>query len=118
MKIRIKHLNHQPSAAFSTHLKQQLLPIGEIRQIDEARITLEHRYEESPAFRVAVHLVTPGPDLTADAVDHTLRAALAKAIEEINTKIEDRGASRTRRARGKLQQPAALQPGGKPRPRH
>ena len=117
MKIRIKHLNHQPSIAFTEHLEKQLQPFSEIRQIDEARITLEHRHEESPAFRVALHLVTPGPDFTAEAVDHTLRAALAKAIEDLNDKIEERGASRSRRARGNLQEPAALQPGGKPRSR-
>ena len=117
MKIHIKHLHHQPSASFTAHLEKLLHAFTEIRQIDEARVTLEHRLEASPAFRVALHLVTPGPDFTAEAVDHTLRAALAKAVAELHEKIEDRSANRTRRARGNLQEPAALQPGAKPRSR-
>ena len=117
MKIHIKHLHHQPSASFTAHLEKLLHAFTEIRQIDEARVTLEHRLEASPAFRVALHLVTPGPDFTAEAVDHTLRAALAKAVAELHEKIEDRSANRTRRARGNLQEPAALQPGARPRSR-
>ncbi len=99
MKTLLKHLNHQPSASFTAHLGQQLHAFSEIRQIDEARVTLEHRLEASPAFRVALHLVTPGPDFTAEAVDHTLRAALAKAVAELHDKIGDRGGKGSRRAR-------------------
>ncbi len=115
MKILIEHRNHQPSVSFTAFLKKQLQAFTEIRQIDEARVTLEHRLEASPAFRVALHLVTPGPDFTAEAVDHTLRAALAKVVAELHDKIEDRVVNRTRRARGNLQEPAALQPGARPR---
>ena len=117
MKIHLKHLNHQPSTAFTAHVKTALHAFGEIRQIDEAHVVLEHRTEASPAFRVALHLVTPGPDFTAEAVDHTLRAALEKAVAELHEKIEDRSANRSRRARGNLQESAALQPGAQPRSR-
>ena len=118
MKIHVKHLHHQPSASFTAHLEKQLHAFTEIRQIDEARVTLEHRLEASPPFRVALHLVTPGPDFTAEAVDHTLRAALAKAVEELHDKIEDRVLKRSRRARDNLRELAALQLGAKPRSRH
>lgn len=117
MKIRIKNLNHQPSAAFTAHLEEQLRGVAERRQIDEARVTLEHRLEASPAFYVEVHLVTPGPDFTARAADHTLRAALAKVVAGLHEKMEDRGANRHRRLRGNRQEPAALQPGAIPRSR-
>ncbi len=110
MKTIVKHLNHQSSDSFSAHLEQQLHAFSKIRQIDEAFVTLEHRREASPPFRVAMHLVTPGPDFNADAVDHTLRAALAKAVAELHDKIQDRGANRSRRVRGNLQEPAAQQP--------
>lgn len=110
MKTVIKHLNHQSSASFIAHLEQELQAFNKIRQIDEAFVTLEHRLEASPPFRVALRLVTPGPDFDAEAVDHTLRAALAKAVAELHDKIEDRRASRGRRVRGNLQEPAARQP--------
>lgn len=118
MKIRIQNLNHQPSAALVAHLEEQLLAFVQRRQIDEARVTLEHRLEASPAFYVEVHLVTPGPDFSARAADHTIRAALAKVVAGLHEKMEERGANRRRRLRGNLQEPAALQPGGTPRARH
>ncbi len=117
MKIRMKNLNHQPSAALVAHLEEQLRVFAERRQIDEARVTLEHRLEASPAFYVEVHLVTPGPDFTARAADHTLRAALAKVVTGLHEKMEDRGANRNRRLRSNLQEPAALQAGAMPRAR-
>lgn len=117
MKTLIRHFNHQPSVSFTAHLEKELHAFTEMRQIDEARVTLEHLLEASPPFRVALHLVTPGPDFTAEAVDHTLRAALAKAVAELHDKIEDRGANRTRRAHSNFQEPASLQPSAKPRSR-
>ena len=114
MRIHLRHLHHRPSASFTAFLEKQLHALGVVRQIDEARVQLEHRAEGSPPFRVALHLVTPGPDIAAEAVDHTLRAALAKVVAELETKIKDREANRTPRARGNLQAPVALRPGAKP----
>lgn len=68
-------------------------------QIDEARILVEHRHEASPAFRVTAHLVTSGPDVFAEAVDHTLRAALQKMIGELEARIGHRHEKRARRRR-------------------
>ncbi|MFZ4681543.1 MAG: HPF/RaiA family ribosome-associated protein [Terrimicrobiaceae bacterium] len=114
MKIQVRNLHHQPSLSFTSFLEKQLQALGTLRQIDEARVRLEHHAESSPPFRVALHLVTPGPDFAAEAVDHTLRAALAKVVGELEVKIKGRTANRSPRARGNLQEPAALQPGSKP----
>jgi len=117
MKILTHYLNHEPSASFTAHLEKELRGFGAIRQIDEARASLEMRPEMSPPFRVALHLVTPGPDFTAEAVDHTLRAALGKVINELHGKIEDRLAKRRRRAPRDPQELPGVQPGAKPRTR-
>ena len=80
MKITIKHLHHTPSQSLVTLIGQHLGEIAKTRQIDEARIVVEQRLEASPPFRISAHLVTPGPDIFAEAVDHTLRAALQKTV--------------------------------------
>lgn len=115
MKIVAHYLNHEPSASFTEHLEKELRCFGAIRQIDEARASLELHPEMSPQFRVSLHLVTPGPDFTAEAVDHTMRAALGKAIKELHGKIEDRLANRRRRALRDQEEMPGLQPGKKPR---
>jgi len=117
MKILAHYLNHEPSTSFTEHLEKELRSFGAIRHIDEARASLELRPEMSPPFRVSLHLVTPGPDFTAEAVDHTLRAALGKAINELHGKIEDRLANRKRRAPRDQQELPGIQPGAKPRTR-
>ncbi len=117
MKILAQYLNHEPSDSFTAHLEKELRGFTAIRRIDEARASLELRPEMSPPFRVALHLVTPGPDFMAEAVDHTLRAALGKAIEELHGKIEDRLANRKRRALRDQQELPGHQPGGNPRTR-
>ncbi len=58
---------------------------------------VERRLEGSPAFRVSAHLVTPGPDVSTEAVDHTLRAALEKVITQLETRIDHRHQKRARR---------------------
>jgi len=67
---------------------------------------LECRFEQSPAFKVRVHLVTPGPDVFADGNDHTLRAAFGKVMHQLNDKITGRTRKRLQRLRSKRSAPA------------
>jgi ribosome-associated translation inhibitor RaiA len=99
MKIILKHLHHSPSAAFTALIEQHLKELGKSLEIDEARVVIERRLEDSPPFHISAHLVTPGPDVFAEAMDHTLRAALLKTIEQIEQRIDHR---RIKRA-GRLQ---------------
>ena len=99
MKIILKHLHHNPSAWLTALVEQQLEEIGESRQIDEARVVIEHRAEASPPFSVSAHLVTPGPDVFAEAADHTLRAALEKAMAQLAANIGQLHQKRARRVR-------------------
>ena len=99
MKIILKHLHHKPSASLIAMIEQQLGELGKTRQIDEARIVIERRLEASPPFRISAHLVTPGPDVFADAADHTLRAALQKTFTQLAADIDRRHLKRAGRVR-------------------
>ena len=88
MKLILKHIHHSPSASFTALIEQHLNAIGKSLQIEEARVVIERRLEASPPFHISAHLVTPGPDIFAEAMDHTLRAALLKAIGQIEARIE------------------------------
>lgn len=108
MKLTLKHIHHSPSASFTALIEQHLSAIGKSLQIDEARVVIERRLEASPPFHISAHLVTPGPDVFAEAMDHTLRAALLKTVEQIEARIDHK---RVKRA-GRLQrQTKAASPG-------
>jgi hypothetical protein len=49
---------------------------------------------------VAAHLVAPGPDVSAEAVDHTLGAALHKLMLALRQRIGLRNQKRDQRPRG------------------
>lgn len=114
MKFILNHHNHQPSPSLTALAKKRIESLREALQIDEAHIRLEHRLEASPAFRVTAHLVTPGPDVFADAVDHTLRAALEKMIGQLEERIDHRHQKRMRRGPNPLKKtlPAKSAAGG------
>lgn len=97
MKIVLKHLHHNPSASLANLIERQLREIGRLLQIDQAHLLLERRLEASPAFRVSAHLVTPGPDVMAEASDHTLRAALQKTMGQLIKRIDHRRTKQARR---------------------
>lgn len=96
MKILLKHVHHVPSSSLIQLVRAELESMKGLMQIDEARVLLEHRHQASPAFKVAFHLVTPGPDVQAEAEDHTLRAALLKAFDHIRNRIVYRQHKRRR----------------------
>ena len=112
MKLNLQHRHHQSSPAFIALLKEQL-DLLQLR-IDEARVLVERRLEASPAFRVAAHLVTPGPDVFAEGVDHTLRAALQKTIAQLEARIDHRHLKRAWRGQNhfKTASPARLASAG------
>ena len=66
-------------------------------------MVLERHREDTPAFRAHVVLVVPGPDFHAEAADHTLAAALHKAMENLKRQIRARQTKR--RANGKSNLP-------------
>ena len=97
MKLKIQHRLHQPSPAFTTLLEEEFAALSAHLRIDEARVLIERQPDASPPFRMSAHLVTPGPDVFAEASDHTLRAALHKLISSIGDKITQRSQRRSRK---------------------
>lgn len=110
MKLTLQHFDLRSTDALDTLIEERLLALQTRLQIDEASVRLERHWGASPAFRVQVHLVTPGPDVLAEDRDHTLRAAVEKVLAELELKINGRALRRMRRVRGDRQAPAAPRP--------
>lgn len=97
MKVSLTHHNHAPSDSIVEMIGKELKSLQPDLQIDEARVHLERSLTDSPPFSASFHLVTPGPDVIVQATDHTLRAALVKAIAAAKDKIHHRSLKRARR---------------------
>jgi hypothetical protein len=105
MKLILRYHRQQPSEKFAATVRKEMETIGTMRRIDEARIRVEHREDQSPPICISAHLVTPGPDLIAKSVDHTLRAALRKVVGLIQAQLAQRAIKRGQRARDHRQRP-------------
>lgn len=97
MKLTLTHHNHIPSSSIADLIEKELQALQPDLQIDEARVHLARSLTDSPPFSASFHLVTPGPDVIVQATDHTLRAALLKAIAAVRDKIGQRNLKRARR---------------------
>jgi ribosome-associated translation inhibitor RaiA len=87
MRLNIQHLNIRSHDALDAWVEEQIFALGRVRQIDEANVRLVHLVSESPAYQVHVHLVTPGPDISAESRDHTPQAAFTKAMTQLREQI-------------------------------
>jgi ribosome-associated translation inhibitor RaiA len=110
MKLTLEHFSIRSTNALDSWVENRIFSLQPRLQIDEANIRLEHRRETSPAYRVQVHLVTPGPDVFAEGRDHTLRAAFDKVMVDLQGKVTERSLRRLERQRSNLPGP-----GGKSR---
>ena len=81
-------------------LEERILALQPRLQIEEANVRLEHDREVSPPFRVGLHLVIPGPDIVAEARDHTIRAAIDKVMAKVNRRITGQAWRRATTRRG------------------
>lgn len=97
MKLTLTHRNHAPSKSIVEMIDKELKSLLPDLQIDEARVHLERSLTDSPPFNASFHLVTPGPDVIVKSNDHTLRAAILKALQRITGKIGHRLEKRTGR---------------------
>lgn len=106
MKLTVQHHHLRSDDELDSLIENRILSLQPRLQIDEANVRLECRFEESPAFSVRVHLVTPGPDVFAERRDHTIRAAIEKVMADVEAKIGSRHDKRRWRVRSNLQEPA------------
>lgn len=102
MRLNVQHLNIRPLDMIDAWVEKQLRALGATRQIDEANVRLVRLLDASPAYQVHVHLVTPGPDVFAESRDHTLRAAVAKAMMQLHEQITSRAGKRLQRLKSNV----------------
>lgn len=110
MKIDVQFPFLRQPATLLGELRRALQPLAERRRIESARVTVAHGAEASPPWRLNVQLVTPGPDFTAEAADHTFAATLRKVATQLREKIDrqrQKLARRRARAGGVLRGAAA-----------
>jgi len=105
MRLTVQHHNLRSTYELDSLLEERILDLQPRLQMDEARVRLERRWETSPAYRVAIYIVTPGPDLQAEGSDHTIRAAMGKALANLEGQIRHRERKPLRRVRSNLQTP-------------
>ena len=110
MKLTVQHVHIRSTDDVDSWVEQRIFALQPRLLIEEARVRLEHRRHLSPPFRVQMHLVTPGPDVFAEGQDHTLRAAIGKALRAVEAKIDHRWLKRAQRVRSNLQAPASVRP--------
>jgi ribosomal subunit interface protein len=109
MKILLKYFGLNARASWRGLVEAQLRRLEDLAAIGSAQVTLERQMESTPAFRVMTLLEVPGPDVHAEARDHTLQAALLKVIRDLERQIRSRKNRRTERWKRKLR--LGLMPG-------
>jgi ribosomal subunit interface protein len=109
MKILLRYCGLNAHASWRGLVEAQLKKLEKLAAIACAQVTLERRHEDRPGFRVQTLLEVPGPDVHAEARDHTLPAALLKVVKDLERQILGR---RNRRAdRRKTNVQLGLMPG-------
>jgi len=89
-QFHIRGLN--VNAGLRRWLEQSIERLESLISVTAAAIVLEHRRDDAPCFRAFVSLAVPGPDIHAEACDHTLEAAWLKVITALRKQIEHRKA--------------------------
>ncbi len=109
MKILLRYFGLNARASWRGLVEAQLRKLESLATIGSAQVTLERQHEARPAFRVLTLLEVPGPDVHAEARDHTLQAALLKVVKDLERQIRARNNQRTERWKRKLR--LGLMPG-------
>jgi len=106
MQIVISHKHVKSVDEQDRLVEQRLFALADRLQIDEARVEFERRWDGAPPYRVGIHIVTPGLDVTAEGEDQTLHAAALKSLRQLDDKVRRRKTRRSDRAKTNLQAPS------------
>lgn len=90
MKIQFHIRGFNVSAGWRRWLEQSIEQLGRLFPVTGAAVVLECEREAAPAYRAFVLLAVAGPDLHAEARDHTLEAAWMKVTAALRKQIERR----------------------------
>ena len=102
IQFHIRGLNI--SSRVRNHLRKPLERLQSRIPITTAAVVLEHTWNAAPAFRAFVLLAVPGPDIHAEAREHTLEAVWLKATASLRKQIEHRKARQLARIKSKREQ--------------
>jgi len=103
MKATLRYIGLNAHATWQNLVLEQLHRLKSLTDIESAEVMLEQQRDSAPAFRARMLLVVPGPDFHAEAMDHTLAAALHKAVEDLARQIRARQTKRRVKNKCKLQ---------------
>ena len=109
MNIIVRYCGLTKRAVWEELVETNLKKLQNLAAIATARVTLEWQRGVKPAFRVLTELEVPGPDFHAEASDHTLPAALVKAVKSLEKQIRSRKNRRAGKWKTNLQ--LGLSPG-------
>jgi ribosome-associated translation inhibitor RaiA len=90
MKIQFLIRGLKDNAALRYRLQQPLERLAARIAISAAAVVVEHESNHAPAFRAYASLAVPGPDIHAEAHDHTLEAVWLKVTTALGKQIEER----------------------------
>jgi len=100
MKLTFKQLTQRPDPGLLGYVRIRLEKLDELIAIDSAHITLR-RNPSHPPFRATAHLEVPGPDLRADELAYTQRAALDRVLSNLTEQARLRKTKRPARCKGR-----------------
>jgi ribosome-associated translation inhibitor RaiA len=104
MKIQFHIRSVNITATARNSLRESLERLQRLIPISAAAVVLEHRWDSAPAFRAFVLLVVPGPNIHAEARDHTLGVAWLRVRAALRKQIEQRKAKQLARSKSTRQQ--------------
>lgn len=103
MKTTLRYLGLNAQAAWNRLVQEHLNLLKKLANIESAQVVLERQRSGTPAFRTRMVLVVPGPDYHAEAVDHTLGAAVRKTVQNLKRQIQARQTNRRGNGKSNLQ---------------
>ena len=100
MKVMFKQLAQKPDPVLAEYVHARLAEIGELIAIEAAHIQLR-KNPSHPPFRATAHLEVPGPDLRAEELAYTQRAALDRVLVNLTDQVRLRKMKRLVRCKGR-----------------
>ena len=96
------------SAALQRLVATQVQRLRHFADVSAAEVVLERRRAATPAWVARAHLQVPGPDLRAEAQDHTVEAAWRKVVQALYAQLARRADRQRHRLVGRQRlRPAA-----------
>ena len=105
MKIQFHVLGFDINSGLRRRLERPLERLQSLIAVTAAAVVLEQRRDDAPPFRAFVSLAVPGPDIHAEARDHTLEAAWLKVTTAWRQQIERRKTGQQLRRKSHRQHP-------------